>query len=246
MRAAARQQVLRVARRLGAEPHLRRAQEALAPWEIWRNRRDDAHLRAVMAAVLAPDSNGIDVGANIGEVLSTLVRLAPQGRHIAYEPLPELAGALAERFPGVDVRCAALAGAPGEATFYRRADAPSRSALRPLGGPTEPLPVRLEALDDSLPDGYVLHFLKIDVEGAELAVLEGALRTLRRDRPVVAFEHGSTALEYGTTHGMVHDLLCGEAGLRIFDMDGDGPFDRATFERVADPPGRRWNFLARP
>jgi hypothetical protein len=45
---------------------------------------------------------------------------------------------------------------------------------------------------------------------------------------------------------MVHDLLCARAGLRIFDMDGEGPFDRASFERIADPPGRRWNFLARP
>jgi FkbM family methyltransferase len=246
MRAAARRHVLRVARRLGVEPQLRRAQDALAPWEVWRNRRDDAHLRAVMAAVLAPDANGIDVGANVGEVLATLVRLAPRGRHVAYEPLPELASALAERFPGVDVHRAALSRAAGEATFYRRTDAPSRSALQPLGGPVEPVPVRLEALDDSLPDGYVPHFVKIDVEGAELAVLEGALGTLRKHRPLVAFEHGRTALEYGTTHGMVHDLLCGEAGLRIFDMDGDGPFDRETFERVADPPGRRWNFLARP
>ena len=246
MRAAARRQVLRVARRLGAEPQLRRAQDALAPSEVWRNRRDDAHLRAVMAAVLAPASNGIDVGANVGDVLATLVRLAPQGRHIAYEPLPELSSALAERFPDVDVRCAALSDTAGEATFYRRPDAPSRSALRPLGGPAEPLPVRLEALDDSLPEGYVPHFIKIDVEGAELAVFQGALETLRRHRPVVAFEHGSTALEYGTTHGMVHDLLHGEAGLRIFDMDGDGPYDRATFDRIADPPGKRWNFLARP
>jgi FkbM family methyltransferase len=245
MKAAARQRILRVARRIGAEPQLRRAQDALAPWEVWRNRRDDAHLRAVMAAVLGPESNAIDVGANVGDVLTTIVRLAPKGRHIAYEPLPELSSALAERFPGVDVRCAALSDTAGEATFYRRADAPSRSALRPLGGEAEPLPVRLEALDDSLPEGYVPHLIKIDVEGAELAVLRGALQTLARHRPVVAFEHGSTALEYGTTHAMVWDLLCGEAGLRIFDMDGEGPFDRATFDRVADPPGRRWNFLAR-
>jgi FkbM family methyltransferase len=216
------------------------------PWPQWRNRRDDAHLRAAMAALLRPGANCIDVGANVGSVLADVVRLAPLGNHIAFEPLPELADRLRVRFPGVEVRCAALADRDGEATFHRRLDADSRSGLHPLGGPAETLTVPLETLDGVLGDGYVPDFVKIDVEGAELAVLEGALATLVRHRPVVAFEHGRAALEYGTTHGMVHDLLCGRAGLRIFDMDGEGPFDRPTFERVADPPGRRWNFLARP
>ena len=216
------------------------------PWPQWRNRRDDAHLRAAMAALLRPDANCVDVGANTGSVLADVVRLAPLGRHFAFEPLPELADRLQARFPGVQVRCAALSDRAGEATFHRRLDADSRSGLLPLGGPAEPLTVRLETLDEVLGDDYAPDFIKIDVEGAELAVLEGALATLMRHRPVVALEHGSAALAYGTTHGMVHDVLCGRAGLRIFDMDGEGPFDRATFERVADPPGRRWNFLARP
>jgi FkbM family methyltransferase len=220
--------------------------EAAMPWPQWRNRRDDAHLRAAMAALLRPDSNCVDVGANTGSVLADAVRLAPLGRHVAFEPLPELAERLQARFPGVRVQCAALSDRAGEATFHRRLDADSRSGLLPLGGPAEPLTVRLETLDEVLGDDYVPEFIKIDVEGAELAVLEGALATLIRHRPVVAFEHGRAALAYGTTHGMVHDVLCGRAGLRIFDLDGEGPFERTAFERVADPPGRRWNFLARP
>jgi FkbM family methyltransferase len=240
-----RRHALRFARRLGVEPQLRLAQDAVSPWYVRRARRDDAHLRAIMAAVLRPDANCIDVGANVGDMLETMTRLAPEGRHIAYEPLPDLAAGLARRFPDVDVRQAALSDAAGEATFYRRTDAVARSGLEPTGE-SEPITVRLEALDETLPDGYVPHFVKIDVEGAELAVLRGAIETLRRHRPVVALEHGNTALRYGTTHAMVHDLLAGEAGLRIFDLDGEGPLDRATFDRVADPPGRRWNFLARP
>jgi FkbM family methyltransferase len=220
--------------------------EAAMPWPQWRNRRDDAQLRAAMAALLRPDANCVDVGANTGSVLADVVRLAPLGRHVAFEPLPELADRLQARFPDVQVRCAALSDRAGEATFHRRLDADSRSGLLPLGGPAEPLTVRLETLDEVLGDDYAPDFIKIDVEGAELAVLDGALSTLTRHRPVVAFEHGRAALAYGTTHGMVHDVLCGRSGLRIFDMDGEGPFDRAAFERVADPPGRRWNFLARP
>jgi FkbM family methyltransferase len=154
--------------------------EAAMPWPQWRNRRDDALLRAAMVALLRPDSNCVDVGANAGSVLADVVRLAPLGRHVAFEPLPELADRLQARFPGVQVRCAALSDRAGEATFHRRLDADSRSGLLPLGGPAERLTVRLEALDEVLGDDYAPDFIKIDVEGAELAALRGARHTIER------------------------------------------------------------------
>jgi FkbM family methyltransferase len=199
-----------------------------------------------LAATLPVDANCVDVGANVGGILEEFVRLAPHGRHIAFEPLPDIAQRLQRRFPDVDVRCVALSDEPGEATFHRDVDYHTRSGLRPLGEQSETLRVRVDTLDNALPVHFEPHVIKIDVEGAELGVLRGALRTLTTHRPLVAFEHGRGGLAYGTSHGMIHDLLCGEAGLRIFDMDGDGPFDRATFERVASPPGHLWNFIARP
>ena len=100
-----------------------------------------------MAAVLPPGANCIDIGANVGDVLGMMVRLAPAGHHIAYEPLPELAGSLAERFPGVDVRNAAVWETSGEATFYRdtvsdsRSCPPAQRELRALhGAPRRPRP----------------------------------------------------------------------------------------------------------
>jgi FkbM family methyltransferase len=244
-RVAVRQKILATARRIGLEPQLRRAQDAFTPRSQLRNKRDDAHLCAIMTAVLAPDANCIDVGANAGDVLGTMVRLAPEGRHIAYEPLPELAGSLAERFPGVDVRNIALSDTSGEATFYRDPAADSRSSLSPGNG-SEPLTVRLGTLDQDLPEGYRPRFVKIDVEGAELAVLRGGAETLARHRPHIAIEHGSSAATFGTTHRMIHDFLVGELGMRIFDMDGAGPFGADEFDLVADPPGDRWNFIACP
>jgi FkbM family methyltransferase len=237
--------VLWGARRLGVEAGLRRVHELVAPAGVRRSIRDEAHLRAVMAAILRPDSNCIDVGANVGDMLGEMVRLAPAGRHIAYEPLPELARGLAERYPAVDVRNAAVSDAPGEATFYRDPRIRSRSGLSANDG-AHPFTVRLEAIDGALPAGYVPHLVKIDVEGAELGVLRGAIETLRRHRPHVALEHGSTALRFGTTHRMIHDLLVGELGMRIFDMDGAGPYTAAEFDRLADPPGPLFNFIACP
>lgn len=242
--------VLSAARRLGAEQRLRRVQRALEPAATKRNRRDDENTRVLMAAVLARDSCCIDVGANLGTVLEDMVTVAPDGTHIAYEPLPELCAELRSRFPGVDVRNAALSDHGGEATFAHVRSAPAQSGFRATGpeaGGFEEITVRVERLDDSLPEGFVPALVKIDVEGAEEQVLRGALETLRRHRPVVVLEHGNRAAEYGTRPDAIFALLCDQAGLRLFDMDGVGPYTLERFRAVASPPAAtRWNFFARP
>ena len=88
--------------------------------------------------------------------------------------------------------------------------------------------------------------MKIDVEGAKVVGLRSGAETLARHRPHIAIEHGSSAAAYGTTHRMIHDLLAGDLGMRIFDMDGNGPIGADEFDEVADPPGDRWNFIACP
>ena len=114
----------------------------------------------------------------------------------------------------MDVRCAAVSDHAGEASFghVRAAEAWSGLAYRPLPGDAEQdlveIPVRLEALDDSLPLGYAPALIKIDVEGGEEAVLRGAQRTLREQKPLVIFEHGlGSANAYGTEPSDVFGLL---------------------------------------
>jgi FkbM family methyltransferase len=228
------------ARRVRDRVHARRAP---SPVEL-RARRDDEHMRLLLAFLLAPDSNCVDVGAGLGDVLSDIVRIAPMGRHIAYEPLPQSHAVVQQRFPGVDVRRAALSDVDGETTFTHVLDLPAYSGFRRRPYPsevrTETIAVRTERLDDHLPDGYVPALIKIDVEGAQQLVIEGAMRTIATHRPVVIFEHGmDSAAGYGTTSDGMHHLLCDEAGLRIFDLDGNGPLDRDAFRAA-----RVWNFVA--
>lgn len=211
---------------------------------------DNRNLELLLAFTLREDTNCLDIGANEGRFLWHIARLAPRGHHVAFEPLPEMAHSLRVNFPGVEVHEAALAAQAGEAEFVRVHDDPGYSGLRerdyPAGFRTERIPVRVERLDDVLDPARPVGFVKIDVEGGELGVLQGGLEMLRRDRPVVAFEHGPGAADrYGTTPEQVWDLLAGEIGLRIFDMDGDGPLDRARFTEVFHS-GRRWNYVARP
>jgi FkbM family methyltransferase len=245
-----RERLRRAAQAAGVEP------QAAAVYRLFdrtaaRDHRDNEHLTAILAACLPADAHCVDIGAHAGGVLRDIVRCAPQGRHIAYEPLPELAAALARDFPGVDVRTAAVSDAAGEQEFAFLVSDPMRSSLVAAGTADPPaagvrrLRVRTERLDDALPPDFAPALIKIDVEGAEAAVLRGGLATLRRHRPIVVFEHGlGGADRYGSGPTEVWDLLAGDVGLRIFDLDGRGPYLREAFTEVSGQPV--WNFLARP
>ena len=224
----------------------------------WRRRsrryargwRDDEHLRLLLAFSLPAEANCVDVGAADGKVLTDIVRVAPFGRHIAYEPLPSFYTALVSRFPQVDLRPAALSNVDGETTFTYVRDAPWYSGFRQRDYPAgvkklETIVVRTERLDDHLPDGYVPHFIKIDVEGAEKLVLEGALDTISRYKPIVVFEHGRGSSEYyGATPTDIFRILHDEAGLRIFNLDAGGPYTLDQFQLAYDT-NSHFNFVAR-
>jgi FkbM family methyltransferase len=218
-------------------------------------RRDIAdfhNMRRLLAFTLRADSNCIDVGANHGAILAEMRRVSPAGRHLAFEPLPHLYGALVEGFPGVDVHQSALSNRAGHADFayvHGPSDGWSGLIFRPLPAGSEAeveyINVPLEVLDEVIDPDYVPALVKIDVEGAEQQVIEGAMRTLQRHKPIVIFEHGlGSANVYGTYPADIYRLLCGDAGLRIFDLDGTGPYPLSEFERTYEAC-ERVNFVAR-
>jgi hypothetical protein len=75
-------------------------------------------------------------------------------------------------------------------------------------------------------------------------VLRGAAETLARHRPTVVLEHNASAQHFGTSSETIHGLLL-EAGLRVFDIDGDGPYERSEFARRVRA-NELWTFVAHP
>jgi FkbM family methyltransferase len=239
-----------VARGLGLERQAQALRRRLLPAHVRADIRDHEQLVALLERLLEPGSDCLDVGAHEGAVLREVVRLAPGGRHVAWEPLPAQAARLRERFPSVDVREAALSDHAGERPFAHVLDEPGWSGFvarpTPAGGRVETIAVRCERLDDALPEGVRPVFVKIDVEGAEEQVLLGASETLRRHRPIIAFEHGAgSADHYGTTPERIHDLLTVELDYRILGLDGEGPYPAERFGAICRS-GDRVNFVARP
>lgn len=205
------------------EPAARAVYRRVRPGD--QNERYDALTRAIMRRVLRPDSNGVDVGAHRGSLLRELVRLAPAGRHHAFEPLPSLAGRLRRRFPSVRVHELALSDRAGRASFVHVVGRPGHSGfrLRPDEAARtgcETIEVETAPLDDVLDRDGPVAFIKVDVEGAEAAVLRGAAATLARWRPVVVFEHGVGAADaYDGATASVDETLRA-AGLAIWTPDG--------------------------
>jgi FkbM family methyltransferase len=195
---------------------------------------DNRHLARLLETELSQDSNVVDAGAGDGRFLELAVRHAPKGRHVAFEPLPELAAALRAQHPAVDVRESALHDVSGRRSFYRLVEDPGRSSLEPADAAqheVETLSVRVERLDDALAADYRPALIKIDVEGAEAGVLEGGIETLRRHRPLVILQHGVHSAHLAQVD--IFSLLTDRAGLRVYDLDGGEPYDRDGFaERV--------------
>ena len=238
-----------LARALRVERPARAVRRMLLPAYVRADIRDHELLVALMERELRGDSDCLDVGAHAGSVLREIVRLAPRGRHVAWEPLPAFAAGLREEFAGVEVREAALADEAGRRDLTHVIDQPGWSGLAerptPSDGPTETLVVRCERLDDVLASEVRPRFVKIDVEGAEALVLRGAQRTLRAHRPLIAFEHGAGSAEYhGSGPEEVHGLLSG-LDYEISGLDGDGPYDLDRFAAIF-ASGERVNFVAWP
>lgn len=212
---------------------------------------EDLVIARVLRKLLRPDSCCVDVGCHLGSTLSKLLRLAPEGRHVAVEPIPYKAQWLRARFPAVEVAEAALAAEPGEATFFINTALSGFSGLRRHGdaGEHQALTVRKARLDD-LVEGRRVDFLKLDVEGGELGVLRGATECLARCRPTILFECTHSGLE---AHGLraedLYDWLTAH-GYAVWlpsgMLAGAPPLGRERFVAAQVYPFEAFNFFARP
>jgi FkbM family methyltransferase len=208
------------------------AKSQSAPAEIDKNTKYDREAIAVMQKVLRFDSNCIDVGCHAGDILIEILKFAPKGCHYAFEPLPNYYQDLLTRFKdnlNVKLFDLALSDSERETSFLFVESNPAFSGLQKrkyfrnnLESEEKiiELKVKTQCLDRIVPEDFAIDLIKIDVEGAELEVLKGAIQTIKRSQPVVIFEHGMGAADYyGTKPEMIWELLVTECQLVISTME---------------------------
>ena len=150
------------------------------------------------------DSNCVDIGAYRGEILKAFLQYCPEGQIFAFEPVSENASFLRNNFPKVQVFNTAVAANTGTRDFFVPTGRPARSGLlrQPYPNPEEKVEiirVNVDLLDNLIDINTPINFIKIDVEGAELDVLHGAVNILQTYQPEI----------YLSTHGArIHAECC--------------------------------------
>ena len=181
-------------------------------------------LSSIAAKFLAPHRDAIDVGANIGFYSVLLSGKLASGRVLAIEPNPKAYQRLQanlQRNNGAD-KAITFQGIAGASLRRNTISFPLgmeeyTTVRSPQGEPSEPTKTRVE-VDETTIDLLVQKhsldpaFIKIDVEGYEYEVLQGAVRVIRTSRPVILCElndemlrkHGSSSallLEFFRSNG---------------------------------------------
>lgn len=188
-----------------------------------RYRDQRSELKALIST-LRPDDIAVDVGANKGSYIWSLSHAVPDGHVVAFEPQPLLSEYLRLACPAAGLRNVIIVGAGASSkSGHLTLAIPGRGESSPGASFEEAVRQRetcrtvrvpTHALDDYFAsEKRRIGAIKIDVEGHELAVLEGAREILARHAPMVVFECEARHM----THGSVESVL---TFLRDHSYDG--------------------------
>jgi FkbM family methyltransferase len=154
----------------------------------------EPHVMHTCARILRPGDVYFDIGSNTGLFSIDAAVSIPDLKIYAFEPQPTLAECIRRsiRANGLsNVHCLEmlLGQEDGEEKFYLTSHS-IHASLSPREDQFQELLRPMRTLDGLVASGQVEapDVIKIDVEGAELMVFEGAARTLRDRTPSVIFE----------------------------------------------------------
>ncbi len=182
----------------------------------------------------------IDLGANIGYFTLLLAKLVgPEGHVIAFEPDAENFALLeqnicANDFENVDLRRQAVADRSGTTLLYRSPVNPGDHRL--VGGSRmDREEVEVVKLDDVAEQEFGrLRWIKMDVQGAELAALRGMRRLIAScpDLTIVSEVFPRALADFGDDPAELSSLI--DAGFAIKELLEDGALRVTTLANVLD------------
>lgn len=248
------------------EPPLRTIRDCKESWYRLCGKYPEWHalwnekvaIEQVLPRLIQREMNCLDIGCHLGAMLSRICRYAPHGKHLAFEPTPYKATWLRKKYPSVSIQELALSDRSGKAQLHTYAGKSGFNSLRPnrwMDSPPQEVTVQCARLDELLAQNEQLRnqrigFIKIDVEGGELAVLRGAVERLKRDQPSLLFESTLGGLEaFDLTPQHLHDFFT-ENNYQIFVcadwLAGRPALTAPLFAQLHQPPVQALNFLALP
>ncbi len=175
-------------------------------WQVWAFGTYEKQLGEFLGTILRPGDTALDIGANFGVHTIRMAKLVgASGLVIAVEAAPSVAQRLTDNvklngLSNVQVVQSAVTETSGDdVTLHEPApDDPNKGRASLLGheyltGETHEVST---VTVDNLVSGPI-RLMKIDVEGAEIGVLNGAKNTISTHRPVVIFEFNHCLVKSG-------------------------------------------------
>lgn len=201
-----------------------------------------AYDRSVLDAcqkLLQPRETAFDIGANVGLVsLELCARFGGSVRVMSFEPQPDLAKHLAvsAKLNEFDIRVfTCLVGDhEGEQTLFVPAHSIHASVIS-RSRRARPMVRPVVRLDDLVFTGMIdpPAIIKIDVEGAEMAVLNGARALLREHQPSVVFEADENRARFRNSRRDLFVELRRHAPYRMFAVEDTSQF--VPIDETDDP-----------
>ena len=238
-----------------------RARPGRARWQVTTG--IEAHSLGLVDTLLRPGDGFVDCGANIGVfTVAAALRVGPRGRVISFEPDTRTRELLIDNVTRhrverqVTVHDAAVGSASGRRSFHEYANDVVSGFFESPSYPSEVARSRdvdVVRLDDAV-DGPV-DLVKIDVEGFEPSVLDGARGVLQASpNAILIVELNPAALRHGgqTPQALLDRLPPDRWALWLVDDASGGPDTVAPLDAAAralvDRAGPDWyrNLLAVP
>jgi FkbM family methyltransferase len=198
-------------------------------------------VQEALRRLLAPGDVFYDVGANVGFFTILGARLVgPEGRVIAFEPVPACARAVARNialndFAHAAIREEAVGATSGRAQLLVVGEA-SWSHLASTGRHADvraEIDVAVASIDELVEAGEIPppDVLKIDTEGAELQAIAGMRATIEQHRPAIVCELHDTNAAYLA--------LMEQLDYTTTNLDGPAPVASAGAVHALSQP-REW------
>ncbi len=188
----------------------------------------------------------IDIGGNIGVYsLYAAWKVGPRGKVICVEPGPDAFRVLSENRRGngfeerIELHHAAASSQTGH--LYLTGDPQRWHSLR-LSDTPPGEQIEVVTIDQLAEKSQKITAIKIDAEGAEWAILQGAQKTIRTHRPTIIFE------ELPGSDGSAREFLQ-ESGYNISSIGDSGqliPYEAGLQINIIATPGPRLSTAVPP
>jgi len=201
---------------------------------IWSGSQFEPAELALMARLLTPDSVFLDIGANAGIFSLLASAVCPSARIFAFEPAKKTFDLLSRNLrlnhaANVTALHLALGNFSGQATLHL--NALGKDGLNTLGKLSHPdteaagdETVPITTLDEYLRSASIgrIDLVKVDAEGAELSIFEGASSMLQRlDAPIILYEAFSFLTRGFDYHPVEIFWLLQCKGFSFFTLNSD-------------------------